>query len=329
LAYIKKIEEIWIYVSSSVEEWELDNLRILRQLKDKVVINLVLIDPDLDWSTEEKTTLIQCKQWAKLSYVTSNNVDVFRRICRIKVSNDKFYDYTAEDVHFNLDELWGSSSNGLIYRLQDYAQSVLYDLEISIDDQRIVEILINENDVREMPSNNLFSLIERKLQGQTELLETLRGETLEAIYSDKYLETPIGCLIMAQFINEFKTTYNFEISHFCFTTRNEISAYNSGQNGVFSDALQRNESVKSLLGEIGINDVVVSTDNYNLPHFRFLEFKNENVCVIIRPDAGFEHGWVKSRNNDVNIITQPISINHIYRLFRKSKSILYTISKKR
>ena len=324
LAFTKKIEEIWLYVSSSVDGWKPDNLRILKQLRDKVPINLILINTSLAWTPEEKVTLIQCKQWFKLYCSVNNQVETFNRICSIKVSNGKKYHYLAEEFQSNLDESWGTSSNGHIFRLEDIDEADLLDLVIPIDTQKVVEVLIVDEDVREIPSNRLFSLIERKLNGKTDLFEMLRGESLEVVYSDTYLETPIGCLLLAQLVQEFRNKYHFEISRFVFRGRNQINEPKGEQNGVFDNVAHRNDTVKTLFEEMGIEKVIISTDSF-IPHFRYLEFSNDKVCLRIRPDGGIEHGWVKSRS-DLNKIKYPLSLNHIYRIYKQGRPILYTIS---
>jgi hypothetical protein len=59
------------------------------------------------------------------------------------------------------------------------------------------------------------------------------------------------------------------------------------------------------------NVSIFSTDKNTLPHYRFFEFKSDDVSIIIRPDGGIEHGWNcaeyvqlerHDRINDFNIL---------------------------
>ena len=63
-----------------------------------------------------------------------------------------------------------------------------------------------------------------------------------------------------------------------------------------------------------------------LPHYRFFEFKGKNNKVIIRPDAGIEHGWFLSSSANKSF-NERTNANSIVKLIKKENSkLLYTIS---
>ena len=62
-----------------------------------------------------------------------------------------------------------------------------------------------------------------------------------------------------------------------------------------------------------------------IPHYRYFEFSNDQYKIIIRPDAGIEHGWILV-NGSTTIEDLASLGNSIDILKRNNLPILYTVS---
>ena len=71
-------------------------------------------------------------------------------------------------------------------------------------------------------------------------------------------------------------------------------------------------------------DTILSKSD-SIPHYRFFEFKNDKVKIIIRPDAGVEHGWrLKDSHIDYD---ENIALDESLEIIKiNNHKILYTIS---
>ena len=81
--------------------------------------------------------------------------------------------------------------------------------------------------------------------------------------------------------------------------------------------------MKSFSYELDTENVNVVSNS--IPHYRYFEFSNDEIKIIIRPDAGVEHGWKLIDNNlkveDINSLE-----THFEIIKMNSHPILYTVS---
>src|SRR5690606_17213169 len=96
------------------------------------------------------------------------------------------------------------------------------------------------------------------------------------------------------------TKLDFSIESFAFKGqgfRSDRTAYLITHD--FSDSEERNERLVDFAAALDI-DNASAIDQEKLPHFRFFEFKNDSIRVIIRPDGGIEHGWTTKNRVSYN-----------------------------
>ena len=66
LNYASKIKEAWLFVSPIVQNWDLDSILFLENLKSKAVVNIVFKDAPIITNSQDVMTLIQLAAWSRL-----------------------------------------------------------------------------------------------------------------------------------------------------------------------------------------------------------------------------------------------------------------------
>jgi hypothetical protein len=152
----------------------------------------------------------------------------------------------------------------------------------------------------------------------------MQGQTFTVSYFDRYLRTPLGCMLTAQFIRRLTELLDFRVDGFYFKGsmfRDERNPYFLSHN--FQDDEVRNEVLAAFAEDCGLQPAEALTDD--IPHYRYFEFESDHVKVTIRPDAGIAHGWHPSGGNQYYRSTT--TGNTIINIGKKDRNpLLYTVS---
>lgn len=324
--YSNKIKEIWLYGSSNISEWEIDKLTIINRLPKNEKINLVLEDFNSKPSAEEKITLIQYSSWANLWSHKPLPGSTLKTICIIKTDEGKLIEYLAESFEKPFNQNWSNPNTGIIYKYNKALAPAVDKIEVKIDEQNIYEVVIEERN--SIASNHIANLLVDSLLAQVDLKALMKNQSFDIAYSDRYIKTPLGSILMLQFISQISIILGFNTESFTFKgqefeeERNPYYLYHN-----FRNDYDRKDAIEKFAHQLKIPNTIVI--NENLPHYRFFEFKNEKFKIVIRPDAGIEHGWFCSREgynsqilfSDSTNANNPIIINQ-----KANSKLLYTIS---
>lgn len=326
LSYTSKIRAIWLFGSSTISEWNLEKITFIQKLINKVDIHFVLNKNNSPFDTQDKISLIQTTAWSKIWNLTKTSNPILKTICVIETSEGDIVEYLTENYEEIFNANWGTTISGNIYKQSGYKFEDLRNIEIKIDEKSDFSITLKENN--EIPSNEIADLLIAQLDKQIDLKSLMQYQTFDVEYSDRYLKTPFGCILMVQFINQLRKLFHFEIESFTFKGQEfyeEKQPYYIYHN--FKTSEKRNDVVLQFAEQLGIPNT--SVINGHLPHYRFFEFKNQQIKIIIRPDAGIEHGWFFSNyNNDTDkIYTESTNVEGVFRIIKKTNSgILYTLN---
>ena len=154
----------------------------------------------------------------------------------------------------------------------------------------------------------------------------MKQQSFQVCYSDRYLKTPFGCILMVQFIERLRQSLNFRIDSFVFKGQDFVEDKSEPYFlfHAFQNANDRNLAVVRFAQQLQIPNA--SAENSQLPHYRYFEFVNDNLTVTIRPDAGVEHGWSLSpiSRRVYDGLTKSSDVFKIQK--RDNNNLLYTIS---
>lgn len=324
MSYANKIKEVWFYGSSDVQLWDIEKLQIVNKLRGKARINFVLDRGNNAKSTQEKITLIQLAAWSDVWKQQVSSKALLKTICKILTDDDKVVEYLAEDFEKTFNLSWGNPANGFVYKNIGGFPEKLDPIEIKIDEQSIFEASIDESST--INSNEIADLLLSKVNGRLNLKSLMQNQSFDVHYTDRYLKTPFGCILMVQFIDRLSVKLGFDINSFTFNGQDfnedrfpRLLFHN------FQNATDRNNAIAGLAEQLEIPNSKAVIQN--LPHYRYFEFKNKSLRVIIRPDAGIEYGWFYSGNASKQLFNERTNANDIFKINKKENNkLLYTIS---
>lgn len=289
--YRNDIAEIWLFADNNVGDWDLEKAVFINNLKESSLeINFVLDGaPNFGGDMQNHITAIQMSSWSNfLTY--RNNINGLKPVCQLKLKGGKFIVYYSRDFNSSLSEQWGISKDGNAYRDDTPLCFQSVALKIPQVPQNNLDVKINYS--KSFSSRDLAKIfLDTNPENRGRLAELMRGKTFRITYSDRYLNSPLSCLLLVQFINGLKEDLNFNIGSLEF--RLEIFNGDRGPRFIYHnylDSTDRDDSLESMAVNMGIKNVRIQ--HRDLPHYRYFQFDDgQGPSIIIRPDGGIGHGW--------------------------------------
>lgn len=323
LSYANKISKIRLYGSSDISKWNLEKISFINKLRHKVKIQFALDEQNQVYNVQDKISLIQISAWSEIWRQNPPTEKRLIPICQIQTNEGEIIEYLTEDFENLFNENWGNATSGIIFKNPNTVFENLNKIDTRIDEQHNFVVTIKEQDT--ISSNQIVDLILAKLSNKTDLKTSMQNQSFKVTYSDRYLKTPLGCLLMIQFIDRLKDLLDFKIESLNFKGqdfREDRAPYLIFNN--FKNAYDRNNAVVEFAKQLNISNAVA--DNEVLPHYRYFEFKSNNISVIIRPDAGIAYDWYLSKSENGNL-NMPMNAKKYYKIYKKSSNdLLYNIS---
>lgn len=323
LNYANKIKEIWLFGASNFLDWDLEQLASITNLKNKVKINFVFDQRKTTLTIQEKISLIQLSAWADIMEQPTNSTESLKTVCKV-LTDEGLTAYLATDFERVFKGNWGNSDTGIIYKNPDASSEHFHKMKLTIDKQSIIEATIEEK--APLRSDGIAELLLDGLKGKIDLKDIMHNQSFEVTYVDRYLKTPLGCLLMIQFIGKLSQILQFSIHGITFKGKDfdeERSPRLLFHN--FKNGNDRNSAVTKFAEQAGLpNPIAV---NGQIPHYRYFEFKNQHHKIIIRPDAGIEHGWFLGVDKYKPFNINSVHVSDAVEIIKQdNNSLLYTIS---
>ncbi|MCK4664933.1 MAG: DEAD/DEAH box helicase [Bacteroidales bacterium] len=288
--YRNDITKIWFFIDNKISDWDLENAFFISDFKKNLdnKINFV-VSEQLNYSNDDnnRITAIQISSWADF-YLDNNNYQKLKPLCQIQLKAGSFIIYYSAKFDNSFNEKWGISENGYIYKTYDKDYLKLEKLSISLPESKIQEIFLSPT--INLKSNELAKLFIENTSNSIDLKSIMQNQKFDIVYSDRYLKSPFSCLLLIQFIKGLKKELNFDINKLQInvqTFREYNRPYKIFNN--YFNSVDRENELKTIASNNNFQNITVQTGR--LPHYRFLEFKNNEMIIIIRPDGGIEHGW--------------------------------------
>ncbi|QOR73463.1 DEAD/DEAH box helicase [Cruoricaptor ignavus] len=323
--YRNDIEEIWLYTDSNFEHWDLESSKIIKHLSENTKINFVITDEPIYRNQHDKITFFTSKRYGNILKVSGENLPL-HRVAIMKLKNGELIDYYAEEFSDKPDENWGAIISGASYILHKASLPEFSEVpEPTFNTgSSVAEIFIKTH--QEINSEEIAEIVLEELAKKgINLQDLMAGNTYQAAYYDRYVKSPFAVLLMLQFLEKLKDKTGFNLES---VTVNIKDFANQKKPSKFFHEFENSEERDKFLESIAENEFDLPNFGLiegNIPHYRYFEFINGNGSqkIIIRPDAGIEHGWIAVEN---------IGYDEIYAIdkFRIRKKddnpILYTIS---
>ena len=287
--YRNDIEQIWFFIDHLVNEWDIKNWIFYDEFrKDNVDIKFVVNDK-LDYSNYDQNiiTAIQIQSWASF-FLDKNEYNILKPLCQIQLKNGEFIIYYAEDFNNSFTANWGITANGYIYKTDDNNYLKLEKLPDVLPPKNNHDIFLSPE--KTFSTLEFAKLFINELKDKINLKGLMHNESYDLVYSDRYLKSPLGCLLLIQFISGLRKEIKFEIKSLIVQvqkfaeSKQPIMIYHN-----YFNSGQRNKELETISANNNIHNI--SVESGKLPHYRSLQFNNEKHTIIIRPDGGIDHGW--------------------------------------
>lgn len=180
------------------------------------------------------------------------------------------------------------------------------------------------------------SLKNPEVENWNRIVSNLQGKTVSVEYSDRYLKTPLGCMLLAKMISGLKNEADLNVVFIKVIVTNIVSMDDSdvAVNAIkdFTNGEKRNLFLKNAISELTGIEPEIQDTGY-VEHERCLTVKADNAELCIRPDAGIARGWVPFGRDNAECADCDFreDWNMDLELFNKQQrgaGILYTISYK-
>ena len=262
----KNVSVMKLYIDNDYSNWHVDDFPY-----NKLVDELVLYGIDVAFVTDRVIDLNNCSISLKTALVTAMFKHKFQHVDGVLPKNLKplmtvvFDDgrtktYFGKNVNNTLSAFWG---NGDIF----YSMS---DFKLKYSDVNLPEMLqqmANSNgtimfDTRILVDchlNNLFEqLVELHNNKWNRIFSSLKGKEVTMEYSDRYLSSPLGCILLAHFISELQQKIGVTIKSICIRVKplaeTGFDNYNVNINNDYKSNSARNNFLSDAISElVGIN----------------------------------------------------------------------------
>jgi len=335
------IKSMKIFIDDDIENWDFDSFVFkhqIDQLKAKMVDCCYVTAKKIDFKTSDLfdiTQLFGLLYSNKFEYgqIQLNNL---KPLLGVTYNDGRKKLFFGKDISTLLDYSWG---NGVVF-------STIFNGEFNFKSIKMDNVFTKFNSHDE----GMFDFKIKDYTASTktlfDVMRTYKPEKWDNIhkifnnaqdvtisYADKYLNTPLGCIILANLINSIAKYWNLQIKDISLNLASIRSSNCYGQNDFdcdFVEASRRNTFLKMCFNKItGIDPEVEMVNNL---HPRYLKIKNSNYECEIRPDAGVAWGWTLDRlhaNLKLDIFEGKPSQD--LKLFNKRRNdgILYTVAWKK
>ena len=133
--------------------------------------------------------------------------------------------------------------------------------------------------------------------------------TVDLTYEDRYLNTPLGCLLLAQFIRRIRDLYLLNYRSISVTlSRKDFRVLHDDDDlrldQRFSFVEKRDLFMKRCLDEIVRSKYHYETKN--IGHTRALCLSNHSYRLSVLPDGGLAHGWGIENDKHSSLTTKDL-----------------------
>lgn len=349
-------------------DWDTEFYRVCRD--DSVKSLKVFIDGDISkWDPDSYTYshqlgLLEARN-VECSYVTPdqldfNKVDLFAVTPLISLLYSKHFEYGkldlnglrlvlgveyrdgrkniyfGKDVITPFDSSWGT---GIIYKAN-------YDGDFRFESLKMDSLIKRFNsadegmfdfkiDVAQTTAASMFDVMYGYKTDKWKVVDEamFSQESAEITYADKYLNTPLGCVILANLVKSIMDSWNIHPEKISLNLAVIRGGFNYGNNDFdtdFATSERRNEFLKNCFEQIvGMEPSIAMFNNL---HPRCLKIKGTACTCEIRPDAGVAWGWALDRQQgNLRLNDYESNLSSDLKLFNKRKSdgVLYTVAWKK
>lgn len=343
LARNKNIKILKMFVDQEYSSWNPTSFpygKLMQELELTGTDISFVINKEVDLtfcSSSVRSTVMSTLLQHQFSYGSTNLPENLKVLLSVTYNDGKVKTYFGKDINTSLSETWG---NGSIY-------STLTDIHLSysdIDMKKFLKELTERNDYlmfdtrikRDCSLTTLFKVLTEEDENHwKKIKQAIYGKTVTINYSDRYLVTPLGCMLLANLLASMKKEFKLNIISIDISVTQIIKNYSYDVNDTticcdFNNNNTRNEFLHDAIENLCQIAPYIHDQGY-IDHERCLTIKTETEELCIRPDAGITNGWKPFGYKNSLISSDEFEEEwnkniDLYNQKQKHNGILYTVS---
>lgn len=304
-----KLEEMRIYLDDDYEKWsnELEGhlkLLLLPRLKDKTTF---VVPKEIDINSypfDVQSLLNQLTMQYDFAVCSQPSHGDYKPLLALRYEKEWRTFYGAE-IQRSFGSAWGEG------QLYEKKNDTLGELKPVKREELLQKLKTKDTlgfDVRlkaDCMLSGLFRLIQDSKDSNekehkedwNQIQQAIEGKEISVSYTDRYLMTPLGCMLLVRFLQCLKDQWGCRIKDVEVHLSSKIDGKNDtyAVNEPFKYLEDRDNFLAEALTQCcGVDSVKIQSGQY-IAHERDLKISTGTHSLCLRPDAGISQGWTPNR----------------------------------
>lgn len=291
LQYHQGVKEINIHMNNQISNWDIDDLYDLEELKrNRIKINLI-IEGNLEYDNhQEKLSVHKLSAVYNLKHGTAQKITNYPLHFSIVLNNNQVISYIAEAEYPILGNEILKNTNITYFKVSeqeniDFNNYVLPTFIANIFEARVGSVPFN------FSSDDLVKLLFNNLENKSDLIEKIKTRNFSVDYFDKYNQSEFSMRLLLQFVDQIQAICNIKIDDLkIHLSENDFKSYREPYHIIdnYKTVDDYENDLIQIADDFDFNINIVNEER--LPHYRFFQFKNDEMSFSIRIDGGIAHG---------------------------------------
>lgn len=310
LSSSSELKEVRIYFDDDYEKWsnELEgHLKLLLQLRHKGIETTFVVPKKMDINSypfDVQSLLNQLTTQYRFAVCAQSTHGAYKPLLALRYE-DEWRTFYGAEIQRSFDSDWGEGQlyekkNDTLEKLNDVnREELLKQLKtkdtLGFDARLKADCLLSE----------LFQLLQKSKDSNEKehkedwnhIQKAIEGKEISVSYTDRYLMTPLGCMLLVRFLQCLKDEWGCRIKDVKVRLSKKIDYKNDtyAVNEPFKYFEDRdNFLTEALIQCCGVENADIQSGQY-IAHERDLKISTGTHSLCLRPDAGISQGWIPNR----------------------------------
>lgn len=310
LSSSNELKEVRIYLDDDYEKWsnELEgHLKLLLQLQHKGIKPTFVVPKEMDINSypfDVQSLLNQLTTQYRFAVCAQSTHGAYKPLLALRYK-DKWRTFYGAEIQRSFGPDWGEG------QLYEKKNDTLGKLNL-VNREELLKQLKSKHtlgfDARlkaDCMLSGLFRLIQDSKDSNEKehkedwnhIQKAIEGKEISVSYTDRYLMTPLGCMLLVRFLQCLKDEWGCRIKGVKVDLSQKISRKDDDYavNEPFENFEDRDNFLAEALTQCcGVENADIQSDQY-IAHERDLKISTGTHSLCLRPDAGISQGWTPNR----------------------------------
>jgi len=300
-----KLEEVRIYLDDDYEKWSNEiegHLKLLLQPRLKDMTTFV-VPKEMDINSypfDVQSLLNQLTTQYKFAVCAQSTHGAYKPLLALRYK-DKWRTFYGAEIQRSFGSAWGEG------QLYEKKNDTLGELNYVNREELLKQLKTKDTlgfDARlkaDCMLSGLFRLIQDSKDSNEKehkedwnhIQQAIEGKEISVSYTDRYLMTPLGCMLLVRFLQCLKDQWGCRIKDVEVHLSSKIDGKNDtyAVNEPFKYFKDRDNFLAEALTQCcGVDNAKIQSGQY-IAHERDLKISTGTHSLCLRPDAGISQGW--------------------------------------